>query len=156
MQIIFSSVVGWLSAMSELVDGNLCFCFSSDEADKMMRVEFLPKGLLSAEQLEWHPDWEHSTFCLAATEKHESGWDGFPLKISLVNTAQRGLLLWELDDDVMCTTSQSTPFYLQSCKFSWLSERQTCLLSALLQKSAFSLLLVIAALSILKILKLSR
>lgn len=87
MQIIFSSLVGWLSVTAELVDGSLCFCVSSDKADKKMHMELLPKGLLLTKQLEWQPDWEHSMFCLAATVECKSGWDGFRLKIGLVNTA---------------------------------------------------------------------
>lgn len=63
MQIVFSSLVGWLSATPEIVDGSLCVWVSSDKADKKMHLELLPKGLLLTEQLEWHPGWEYSTFC---------------------------------------------------------------------------------------------
>lgn len=82
MQIIFSSVAGRVSATPELVDGSLYFRVSSDKADNknacggFARRSSWPSSL---------SDTPAGNVARPISQQHKSGWDGFCLKISLVN-----------------------------------------------------------------------
>lgn len=115
MQIVVSSLVGWLSATPEIVDGSLCVWVSSDKADQKVHVKLLLKGFLLTEKLEWHPGWEHSTFCFTAIEEYKGGWDGFPpLQYRGISFCEHRVLMSYI------LQVRSASLCLQPCKFSCL------------------------------------